>query len=68
MINDFRDFCTWAYTLIDDLYQQLAPFYLSSRPGPSVKGGSDNHGFLHFSTTTSPVVLAQASKAVVIAS
>ena len=42
MIEDFRDFCTWAYVVIDDLYQQLAPLYLSSRPGPAGKGCSDS--------------------------
>lgn len=42
MITDFRDFCTWAYVIIDDLYQQLAPFYLSSRPGPQVAFCSDS--------------------------
>ena len=42
MITDFRDFCTWAYVIIDDLYQQLAPFYLHSRPGPHVAFCSDS--------------------------
>ncbi len=42
MITDFRDFCTWAYVIIDDLYQQVAPFYLSSRPGPAVTSCSDS--------------------------
>lgn len=42
MITDFRDFCTWAYVIIDDLYQQLAPLYLGSRPGPSAEFCSDS--------------------------
>ena len=42
MITDFRDFCTWAYVVIDDLYHKLAPLYLSSRPGPAVQGCSDS--------------------------
>ena len=35
MINDFRDFCTWCYVMVDDLYQSLAPLYLKSLPGPA---------------------------------
>jgi hypothetical protein len=33
MIHDFADFCTWVYTVIDDLLQPLAP--LLRRPGPA---------------------------------
>lgn len=32
MINDFDDFCTWMYVIIDDIYQQIEPFL--KRPGP----------------------------------
>jgi len=32
MINDFEDFCTWMYVIIDDLWQQIAPLF--KRPGP----------------------------------
>jgi hypothetical protein len=33
MINDFEDFCTWMYAIIDDLWQQIEPFF--KRPGPN---------------------------------
>ena len=32
MINDFEDFCTWMYAIIDDLWQQIEPLF--KRPGP----------------------------------
>ena len=32
MINDFEDFCTWMYVIIDDLWRQIAPLF--KRPGP----------------------------------
>jgi hypothetical protein len=32
MITDFADFCTWMYTIVDDVWQQIAPLF--SRPGP----------------------------------
>lgn len=32
MINDFADFCTWVYVIIDDIMKQLEPF--TRRPGP----------------------------------
>ncbi len=32
MINDFEDFCTWMYMIIDDIFQQIAPLF--KRPGP----------------------------------
>jgi hypothetical protein len=32
MITDFDDFVTWMFVLIDDMWQQLGPFY--QRPGP----------------------------------
>jgi hypothetical protein len=32
MINDFDDFCTWTYVVIDDIWQKIAPFF--KRPGP----------------------------------
>ena len=31
MINDFDDFCTWMYILVDDIWQQIAPLF--KRPG-----------------------------------
>ena len=33
MINDFEDFCTWMYVIVDDIWQQIAPFF--KRPGPA---------------------------------
>ena len=33
MINDFDDFCTWMYVIVDDIWQQTAPFF--KRPGPA---------------------------------
>jgi hypothetical protein len=33
MITDFDDFCLWAYTMVDDLWLQIA--YLFKRPGPA---------------------------------
>ena len=33
MINDFEDFCTWMYVIVDDVWQQIAPFF--KRPGPA---------------------------------
>ncbi|RME57673.1 IS982 family transposase [Candidatus Parcubacteria bacterium] len=35
MINDFEDFCTWMYVIVDDIWQQIAPFF--KRPGPQPK-------------------------------
>lgn len=32
MINDFEDFCTCMYAIIDDLWQQTEPLF--KRPGP----------------------------------
>jgi hypothetical protein len=32
MIQDFEDFCTWAYVIVDDIWQQISPLY--RRPGP----------------------------------
>jgi hypothetical protein len=32
MINDFEDFCTWMYVIIDEIWQQIAPLF--KRPGP----------------------------------
>ena len=32
MINDFEDFCTWMYAIIDDIFRQLGPLF--KRPGP----------------------------------
>ena len=33
MITDFDDFCSWTFVVIDDLCQQLAPYF--QRPGPA---------------------------------
>jgi hypothetical protein len=33
MIADFDDFCTWMYTIVDEIWQQLAPRF--RRPGPA---------------------------------
>jgi hypothetical protein len=32
MINDFEDFCTWMYLVVDDIWLKIAPFF--RRPGP----------------------------------
>jgi hypothetical protein len=32
MINDFDDFCTWMYVVVDDIWLKIAPFF--KRPGP----------------------------------
>lgn len=32
MITDFEDFCTWMYTIVDDIWRQIA--LLFKRPGP----------------------------------
>lgn len=32
MINDFDDFCTWMYVMVDDIWQQIAALF--RRPGP----------------------------------
>lgn len=33
MIDDFDDFCLWMYGIVDDIWQQIAPFF--KRPGPA---------------------------------
>ena len=33
MINDFNDFCTWMYVVIDDIWLKIAPVF--KRPGPA---------------------------------
>lgn len=32
MINDFDDFCTWMYVIVDDIWKQIEPLF--KRPGP----------------------------------
>lgn len=32
MINDFEDFCTWMFVIIDDIWQKIEPLF--QRPGP----------------------------------
>ena len=32
MINDFEDFCTYMYLIVDDIFEQIAPLF--KRPGP----------------------------------
>ena len=33
MINDFNDFCTWMYVVVDDIWLKIAPYF--KRPGPA---------------------------------
>jgi Transposase DDE domain len=33
MLTNFEDFCTWMYTIVDDLWKQIAPVF--RRPGPA---------------------------------
>lgn len=33
MIEDFADFCTWMYVVVDDIWQQISGIY--RRPGPA---------------------------------
>jgi len=33
MVNDFDDFCTWMYVVVDDIWQQIDPLF--KRPGPA---------------------------------
>lgn len=33
MINDLNDFCTWMYSVADDIWHHIAPS--STRPGPA---------------------------------
>jgi hypothetical protein len=33
MINEFNDFCTWMYVVVDDIWLKIAPFF--KRPGPA---------------------------------
>lgn len=40
MIADFEDFVTWMFVTIDDLWQQIAPWY--QRPGPEPTSCSDS--------------------------
>tara|TARA_B100001013_G_C24569541_1_gene425987 strand:+ start:171 stop:1076 length:906 start_codon:yes stop_codon:yes gene_type:complete len=32
MIINFEDFCVWTFVIVDDIWQQMAPFF--KRPGP----------------------------------
>lgn len=32
MIDNFEDFCLWMYVVVDDVWQEIAPYF--SRPGP----------------------------------
>lgn len=34
MIEDFDDFCTWMYVIVDDIWQQIAPLFKRPGPGP----------------------------------
>lgn len=40
MITDFDDFCTWMYTIVDDIWLEIAPLF--SRPGPAPTTCSDS--------------------------
>jgi hypothetical protein len=31
MITEFEDFCTWVFVVVDDIWEQIAPFF--KRPG-----------------------------------
>ena len=33
MINDFNEFCTWVYVVVDDIWLKIAPLF--KRPGPA---------------------------------
>jgi hypothetical protein len=33
MITDFEDLCTWVFVIVDDIWQQIAPYF--QRPGPA---------------------------------
>jgi len=33
MLTNFEDFCTWMYTIVDDIWKQIAPVF--RRPGPA---------------------------------
>jgi hypothetical protein len=33
MIQDFADFCTWMYTIVDDIWQEISSLF--ARPGPA---------------------------------
>src|SRR6266566_2605356 len=33
MITEFEDFCTWVVVGVDDIWEQIAPFF--KRPGPA---------------------------------
>jgi hypothetical protein len=35
MIDSFEDFCLWAYVMVDDVWQQIAPMF--RRPGPQAE-------------------------------
>ena len=30
MVNDFDDFCTWMYVVVDDIWQQIAALFRRS--------------------------------------
>ena len=32
MIDNFEDYCLWVYVIVDDMWQEIAPYF--SRPGP----------------------------------
>ena len=34
MVNDFDDFCTWMYVVVDDVWQQIAALFRRSGPQP----------------------------------
>lgn len=35
MINDFEDFCTWVFVIVDDIWKEIEAIY--KRPGPKPK-------------------------------
>jgi hypothetical protein len=40
MIANFEDFCLWVYVIVDDLWQDMAPYF--KRPGPAPSTCSDS--------------------------
>ena len=52
MIHDFEDFCLYAYVIVDDIWQQIAPQF--TRPGPEPLW-DDTHIAGHPSFVLSPL-------------
>ena len=41
MIADFDDFCTWVYTIVDDIWLEIAPLFKRSGPAPTTCSDSE---------------------------